>query len=250
MLNLYDSSDKWVHMSRIDLGSDLLNYIINEGFESGDRLPTINELKAQDKLGISTSKVREQLEVARVLGMVEVRSKIGTRLQEYSFTPPVRLSLLFAIAQNPQNFEHFSDVRNHIETAFWHEACETLTDDDRALMQDCVLKAREKLNAKWINIPHEEHRRFHLTMFLRLNNPFVVGLLEAYWDAYDAVKLNHFADYDYLQAVWDYHARIIDLICAGDYEAAKIAYIEHTQLIRHQPRMQNMKGDQSENSSK
>mgnify|MGYP001105883776 CR=1 FL=1 len=231
-------------MSLIDLGSDLLNYIIEEDFSPGDRLPTISDLKSEDKLGISTSKVREQLEVARALGLVEVRSKTGTRLQEYNFAPAVSLSLLFAIAQDPHNFELFSALRNHIETAFWHEACAMMTDDDKSTMQNCVSEARKKLNGKWINIPHAEHRKFHLTVFSRLNNPFVVGLLDAYWDAYDAVKLNHYADYAYLQSVWDYHAQIIDAICDGDYEGARTAFVEHTKLLRHQPRMQDMKGEE------
>lgn len=227
----------------IDLGSDLLNFIIDERFKVGDRLPTINELKADSRLGISTSKVREQLEVARMLGIVEVRSKTGTRLQEYSFTPAVRLSLLYAIAQNPHNFEFFSTLRNHLETAFWHEACALLTDADIAFMKSQVEAARNKLNATWIQIPHREHREFHLTVFKRLENPFVLGLLEAYWDAYDASRLNQYADYQYLQQVWDYHAQIVQHICDGDFEAAKTAFIEHTSLLRHQPRMQDIQGE-------
>lgn len=227
-------------MPEIDLGSDLLNYIIEQGFTSGDRLPAISDLKAEDNLGISTSKVREQLEVARALGLVDVRSRTGTHLREYSFAPAVRLSLLFAIAQDTGQFDLFSTLRNHIETAFWEEACESMLDEDKHLMHECVRQARAKLNDnQWIHIPHSEHRTFHLTMFRRLNNPFVVGLLEAYWDAYDAVKLNHYADYAYHQSVWDYHARIIESICAGDYETAKAAFIEHTQLLRHQPRLNN-----------
>jgi DNA-binding FadR family transcriptional regulator len=228
-------------MSSIDLGSDLLNYIAESDLQDGDRLPTISELQDENHLGISTSKVREQLEVARALGLVEVRSKTGTRLKTYSFTPAVRLSLLFALARDPACFELFSELRNHIEQAFWHEACSLLHDEDKVLMWDCVHAAREKLTSEWIRIPHSEHRTFHLTVFSRLENPFVIGLLEAYWDAYDAIQLNSYAEYDYLQAVWDYHERIIDSICVADYDTALAAFVEHTQLLRHQPKMRVMK---------
>src|SRR5262245_58204976 len=102
-------------MSSIDLGSEFLNYIIQQGFRPGDRLPSINELQAEEHLGISISKVREQLEVARALGLVEVRSKTGTRLKEYDFAPAVRLSLLFALATDLSYFDLFSQLRNHIE---------------------------------------------------------------------------------------------------------------------------------------
>jgi len=59
----------------------------------------------------------------------------------------------------------------------------------------------------------------------------VVGLLEAYWDAYEAVELNTYADYAYLQAVWRYHERIVDSLCAGDVAEGKRLLIEHMQLL-------------------
>lgn len=222
-------------MAHLDLGSDLLNYIITSGLQSGDRLPTISELQNDTHLGIGASKIREQLEVARALGLVEVRSKTGMRLRDYSFAPAVRLSLFYALAMDLGNFDLFQMLRNHIEIAFWHEACALLTDEDKAEMRRCIEEARAKLSSRWIHIPYREHRIFHLTVFKRLENPFVIGILEAYWDAYEAVEMNRYADYDYLQSVWDYHERILNEICAGRYDAAQAAFVEHIQLIRHQP---------------
>ncbi|MFN8375854.1 MAG: FCD domain-containing protein [Anaerolineae bacterium] len=227
-------------MSSIDLGSELLNYIVEQGFQPGDRLPSINELQDESNLGISISKVREQLEVARALGLVEVRSKTGTRLKVYDFAPAVRLSLMFALATDLSNFELFSQLRNHLEVAFWHEACASLQEEDKAFMRSCIQAARAKLNDRWIRIPNQEHRDFHLTVFKRLENPFVIGLLEAYWDAYNAAGLNQYAEYDYLQEVWDYHERILDAICASNIDAARDLFIEHTRLLNHQPRVQKM----------
>lgn len=224
----------------IDLGSDLLNFIIEQKFTPGDRLPSITELQDEGNLGISTSKVREQLEVARALGLVDVRSRTGTRLKEYNFAPAVRLSLYYALARDPRSFEAFSELRKHIEHAFWIEACETLRPEDHERMWVCVRRARELLSGQWIRIPNAEHRTFHLLVFERLENPFVTGLLEVYWDAYEAVQLNSYAEYSYLQQVWDYHEQILTLICLGDFEAARDAFMEHTQLLRHQPRMQDI----------
>ncbi len=232
-------------MSIIDLGSDLLNYIVQQGFQPGDRLPSISELRDPEHLNISTSKVREQLEVARALGLVEVRSKTGTRIQEYTFTPAVRLSLLYALATNLHLFEYFTELRIHLEVAFWEEACATLLPEDLETMRQCIDSARQKLNDHWIQLPHQEHRVFHLTVFKRLENPFVLGLLEAYWDAYEAVELNRYADYDYLQSVWRYHEQILEAIKNGDFAKAKDDFIEHTQLLRYQPRMKAIHEDHS-----
>lgn len=220
-------------MPPIDLDSDLLNYIAEQDLQPGDRLPTLSELQAPQHLNISVSKVREQLEVARALGLVEVRSKTGTRLKDYNFAPAVRLSLFYALSRDLHAFEQFSQLRNHVELAFWHEACATLTETVTSEMRNCVAIAREKLNSTHIRIPNEEHRIFHLTMFRHLDNPFVLGLLEAYWDAYAAVEVNRYADLYYHRAVWDYHERILSALEQRDFENAKDLFIEHTHLLRY-----------------
>lgn len=222
-------------MTQINLDSDLLDYIVDRGFQPGDRLPSISELQQEGHLGISASKIREQLEVARALGLVEVRSKTGMRLKPYAFAPAVRLSLFFALATDQHNFELFTVLRNHIEVAFWHEACAVLTDEDKLKMRACIEEARAQLEN--LRIPNAEHRTFHLTLFRRLENPFVLGLLEAYWDAYNAVEVSRYADYEYLQSVWNYHERILDAICAGDFDAGQAAFVEHTHLLRYQPKL-------------
>jgi DNA-binding FadR family transcriptional regulator len=231
-------------MPHIDLDSDLLNYLASGDYEPGDRLPTISELKGEDHLNISVSKIREQLEVARAMGLVEVRSKTGMRLKPFQFAPAVRMSLLYALACDVNHFEMFSSLRTHVETAYWNEACESLTDEDKHTMRRHIEQARSKLSdKKWIQIPHLEHRAFHLTVFKQLDNPFVTGILEAYWDAYEAVELNRYADYAYHQQVWDYHERILDGICQADYAGACELFIEHTQLLRVQPRLRGFQGE-------
>ena len=58
------------------------------------------------------------------------------------------------------------------------------------------------------------------------------GLLEAYWDAYEAVELNTYADLSYLEEVWDYHARIVDAVCEGKYSEGKRLLEDHMELIK------------------
>ena len=221
-------------MSEINLGSDFLNFIIRQGFQPGDRLPSIQELTDAAHLDMSANKVREQLEVARMMGWVEVRSKRGTRVKEYAFTPAVRLSALYALACG-ERFESFASLRNHVEAAYWNEACALLTVADLETMQGCIDSANQKLDSPPIHIPNPEHRLFHLTVFTRLENPFVLGILEAYWDLYEAVGVNRYMDYSYLRQVWDYHSRILRLIRSGDFDCARTAFIEHTSLLRYEP---------------
>lgn len=214
-------------LSRIE--SDFLRYLLEQPYEPGKRLPSLQELSAE--IGISVGKLREQLEVARAMGLVEARPRRGIIRTEYDFFPAVRLSLLAALAIDPQHFEAFSSLRIHLETAYWDEAVALLTDDDKQALRQLVAEAKAKLNQSRIQIPFMEHRNLHLAIYRRLNNPFVVGLLEAYWDAYEAVELNTYADYHYLTEVWAYHERIVDAICADDAALGKRLLIEHMRLL-------------------
>ena len=213
------------------LDSALLRYIVANGFKPGDRLPCLDDLSTE--LKISVGKLREQLEVARSLGLVDVRTRSGIRLEEYSFLPAVRFSVLYALALEPAQFDAFNILRNRVEAAFWYDAVTRLTPEDHAHLRDLLGKAWAKLNGHPIRIPHVEHRDLHLTIFGRLQNPFVKGLLEAYWEAYEAVGLSVFSDYTYLREVWTYHEKIVDAIEAGQYEDGYRFLVQHTALLRN-----------------
>ncbi len=214
--------------------SEFLRYLAaHEEVENG--LPTLNELSAE--LGISVASLREQLEVARALGLVEVKpGRGGTRRRSYSFTPAIRQSLGYALVLNEEHFRKYAELRKHIEAAYWHEAVEKLTGEDKNELQTIVARAWEKLRRTPIQVPHEEHRNLHLLIYSRLENPFVTGILEAYWEAYEAVGLNVFAGgYDYLQGVWQYHQIMVESISSGDHKAGYEALVAHTDLLYHRP---------------
>lgn len=221
-------------MTSLNLGSDFLNFIVHKGYQPGDLLPSIQELTNGAHLDMSANKVREQLEVARAMGWVEVRSKRGTLVKEYAFTPAVRLSALYALACG-ERFESFASLRNHVESAYWNEACALLRVEDLDIMQGCIDEANQKLDSPPIHIPNPEHRRFHMTVFKHLDNTFVLGILEAYWDLYEEVGINRYMDYSYLRQVWDYHSKILEHIKAGHFGYARMAFEEHTRLLRHEP---------------
>lgn len=212
-----------------NIESDFLRYLVMHGCQPGARLPSLSEISSE--IGISVGKLREQLEVARVLGLIEASPRRGISCREYSFQPAVNLGLMMALAINPNQFAAFGTLRAHMETAFWDEAVTLLQPEDKQYLRELVAVAQAKLRQERIQIPHQEHRELHLTIFRRLNNPFVTGLLEAYWDAYEAVELNTYADYLYLQAVWDYHERIVDALWRGDHEEGKALLIQHMNLL-------------------
>jgi DNA-binding FadR family transcriptional regulator len=213
--------------------SEFLRYLATHP-EADSRLPALKGLSRD--LGISLAALREQLEVARALGLVEVRPRTGTRRLPFSFTPAVRQSLRYSLSLDDGHYQKFAELRNHLETAYWNEAVCKLNESDKTELKALILRARSKLAATPPLVPHEEHRKLHLLIYSRLDNPFVTGILEAYWDAYEAVGLNLYAGgMDYLNEVWGYHAEMVECICTGNYDAGREVLVRHVELLAHRP---------------
>ena len=215
--------------------SEFLHYLAQAGLPAGERLPPLPEMAR--KLGVSVGKLREQLEVARALGLVEVRPKTGIRALPFSAFPGLWVSLRYALSSDPAAFEQFEALRHHVEASFFHEAVLLLQPSDLRHLERLVSKAWERLRGEPIQIPHAEHRELHLAIYSRLNNPFVHGILEAYWEAYETAGLNVYSDYAYLHEVWTYHERVVTGIANGNYDNAYSALVEHTGLVRNRPRL-------------
>jgi DNA-binding FadR family transcriptional regulator len=211
-----------------------MRYLARHEQTEAQGLPALSELSRE--LGVSVASLREQLEVARALGLVDVRPRLGIRRLPYTFRPAVRQSLAYAVLVDEGQFEKYSELRNHVETAYWDEAVRRLTDEDKGELRALIMRALDKLKRIPIQVPHEEHRSIHLLIYRRLENPFVTGILEAYWDAYEGVGLNVYAgSYEYLQKVWGYHQAMVEAICNGDYQAGREALITHIGLLNQRP---------------
>ncbi len=220
-----------------NLDSDFLKYLIDNHVEPGDRVPTLNEISAE--LGLSVGKLREQLEVARALGFVSVRTRKGIRREPFNFKPSVLIGLLFSLGTGETQFKQFSQLRQAVEKSMWHEAVTYLTAQDKQDLRKIVDSAWQKLRCHPVHVPNGEHRQFHLKIFSRLENPFVLGLLEAYWDAYEASELTRFVTYQYWLDVWTYHERIVDALEVDDFDEGLKRLTEHFSLLPTVPVLEN-----------
>jgi DNA-binding FadR family transcriptional regulator len=216
--------------NRVEQPYELLGYLADLPPDKGERLPPIQDLARE--LAISPAKLREQLEVAKALGLVDVRPKTGIRRVDFSFRSALRSGLRYALAVSPACFEHLGELRNQIEVAFWYPAVRRLLDDDKRQLEQLIDQAWQKLRGTPVQIPHFEHRELHLAIYSRLENPFVRGLLESYWDAYEAVGLNVYTDLSYLQMVWTYHEDMVRAITSGDFDAGYRIIVEHAGLLQ------------------
>lgn len=196
------------------LDSTFLRYLVDSQVAPGERLPTLSQIGKE--LGVSVGKLREQLEIARSLGLVSVRPRVGIVREPFDFAQAVLVSVLFGLGTGAAQFQQFSDLRQAIEIAFWGEAVAELTVGDKQTLAQIIDQAWAKLRGEPIHVPNEEHRRLHLTIFSRLENPFVQGMLAAYWDAYEASELTRFSPYEYWLTVWQHHEQIVEAIVQDD----------------------------------
>jgi DNA-binding FadR family transcriptional regulator len=217
----------------VELNSEFLEYLASCPGEVDEKLPAMNELA--EMLGMSISKLREQIEVARTLGWVEVRPRRGIETRSFSPAQALSISMRFALARDRDYFDQIEELREVIEASYWYRAVEALTDEDKDHLKNLMDRAWTMLKGDPVQIPHSEHRELHLNIFSRLENEFVKGFLLAYWDAYESVGLNVFADYPYLEAVWEHHQMMVDAICGGDPDDGYHALVDHFGILHRRP---------------
>lgn len=218
-----------MQLTRLD--SEFLRYLIDKA--PGERLPTLNQIG--DDMGVSVGKLREQLEVARALGLVSVRPRLGVQREKFDFAQVLLHGIFFSLAAGEATFEQLAQVRRVLELGFWDEAVAQLTPGDIARLEGLVARAWDKLRGEPIHVPTAEHRALHMTIFGRLQNPFVIGLLETYWDAYEASEMTRFTQYAYWVSVWEYHEQIVAALRAQAYAHGRQLLQEHFALLRTAP---------------
>jgi GntR family transcriptional repressor for pyruvate dehydrogenase complex len=212
----------------------IFKYIIEEGCiarEQGKelKLPPMDELA--EELGVSRGKLREELIAIQAYGIAEMRPGDGTYVRPFDFYTATRTLALYAIECDRKHFDQLYEVRIQLEFAFWERAARNLTQEDTARLQRIIERAEKKLHGIPVEIPHDEHREFHTIIFSRLENKFALGILKAYWDAYEAVGLHRYFELSYYESMWDSHRKMVEAIVEGRYEDGKEILAHHFTLL-------------------
>lgn len=209
--------------------SEFINYIVSCHLDGISEIPSLSQLSKE--LGISVSSIREQMEVARSLGLIDVKTRTGIKILDFNFSHSIFQAVDYSIKIKPQNFLHFSDLRRHIEASYWFEAANKLTNRDIQKLRVIVNDALKKLSNDPPFSPQNEHKDFHTSIFKRLNNPYVMGILEAYWQLYESVGLSYYTDRNYLTQVWQSHQQIVEALEVNDLNTGYQVLLSHMDLL-------------------
>ncbi len=105
--------------------SPFMKYLASMPADTACRLPPLTQLSKQ--LNISVASLREQMEVARIMGLIEVHPRTGIQKVKFSFTHTVVMRLMYGNEAGEESFQQISDLRKHVEAAYWQEAASQLT---------------------------------------------------------------------------------------------------------------------------
>jgi len=214
--------------------SDFLQYLAKLSGSGICRLPSLSELSKE--LKISVASLREQLEIARVLGFVEVKPKTGIKWLPYNFAPSILVSSAYAIEISPVYFDQYRDMRNHLEAVYFYEAVALLNPDDIQQLFKIIREAEKKIDGLPPKSPNIEHREWHSVLFSHIENVFVKGFLTVYWEIYQHQDYAFVSDSVYLRRVWSYHKKITEQILSSDFSNAYQSFLEHKDLIKLSPK--------------
>jgi DNA-binding FadR family transcriptional regulator len=212
-----------------DNQSKLLQFITQRIKEGRDDLPPIQELSEQLEMSVPT--LREQIEALKMLGLLDARPRHGLHIREIDISTGLRQATIIAASIDMKYFYQFSDLRDRIEQAWFISATEKLEQADVDQLEQYVINANAKLHGNPIQIPHREHKELHLSIYKKLDNLFVTGILNTYWTLYEAVGLNLYTDLNYQNKVWEYHNNIVEAIKRKDYQKGLLLLNEHMKLL-------------------
>lgn len=207
----------------------LLQFIIRRIKEGRDDLPPIQELS--ELLEMSVPTLREQLEALKMLGLLDARPRHGLHIREIDGSAGLQQMALITVSLDMKYFYQFSELRERTEQAWFMNAVERLEKDDVEQLEQYVTNALAKLHGNPIQIPYREHKELHLSIYQRLDNVFVMSILNTYWTLYEAVGMNLYTDLEYQTIVWKYHSDIIDAIKKKNYQNGLMLLSSHFQLL-------------------
>lgn len=198
------------------------DYIFENNLQSGDPLPSENELAEQ--LGVSRNSVREAVKALVSLGVVDSRRGLGLFVQSFSLNPLLD-SLPYALMSDLRALEELLDMRRILEVAMIGEAIESFSEAD--------IKHFDELLAQMHSYAQQgqpclrEDREFHQRLFINLGNQVLLKLLDIFWIVFR--KAAQHADVIDTKPMSTYldHVAIVDAIKAKDVAAARAALELH-----------------------
>jgi len=195
-------------VERPQLLTDVVYDRLREGIVVGDLKlgEQVSEAQLAQRMGISKTPVREALVRLKVEGLVEIVPQRGT----------------FVFKLTPEQVGQLCRYRAMVETAALREAASTQPQELVARLKGHVAEMAQQEKARDLNRLSRIDMNFHFEFLACCSNPYLRAAYELI--RYQLIALRHRAPIDNMV---DSHQILIDLLEAGDIDAAARQLHEH-----------------------
>lgn len=204
----------------------LVAFIRNERYESGDRLPSIRRLSQVLKAGRNV--VRDGLVEAQSLGLVKIEPRQGVFVQGQDLSgPATRIGRVLerTLQNEEQNLFHLIDARLTVETQVAAEAARTRRPEDLLPLRQALEAVIAAGDDRVAYI--EADQQFHLTISRIAGNRVLSTFLEIVWGLIGPAKSNVLLSSPSRQLSDREHREIFECIVHGDGEGARTKMDAH-----------------------
>ncbi len=206
----------------LEVQGAIRDYIERHRLRPNDPLPSEGELARA--LEVSRSSVREAVKSLESMGILETRRGSGVFVRAFSFEPLLN-NLPYGLMEGAGALADLLEVRRILELSMIATAIERL-DAEQALALDETLEGMRSKAAQGESFP-EEDRQFHRTLFQKVDNTILLGLIDVFWlAASKASQHQNLADPQPMSTYRD-HVAIVEAVKARRVDGARVALDRH-----------------------
>ena len=206
----------------------IVSLISNGQLKPGDKIPSEREMASE--LGISRQSIREALNRAEVMGLIEVRQGEGSFILS-SVREPLKPPLTVIIEKEADKIFEFLEIRKLIEGWCAEKAALEATGEELDDMKEILDKMKQVVSKdkQWEALD----LKLHLSIAKAAHNVIAIHIM-------DALKVNFSLFFKFtksmpsserLDVLWQHHYEIIDALSRKDPKLAKQKVFDHLNFI-------------------
>ncbi|WP_040779052.1 FadR/GntR family transcriptional regulator [Calidithermus timidus] len=203
------------------------SYIEQHRLEPGAPLPS--EAMLAQELGTSRASLREGIKSLEALGIVEVRRGEGLFVKAFSFDS-IFNNLPYSFAVDGRSLRELTQVRSALEEGLMWMVAECVDEGTIQRLEKIVHEMGVRANQGESFEAHD--RTFHRELYAPLGNPFVVRLVDLFWEIFHRLHGEETLKKKALLRSVMEHRAIVETLKQRDGWAAAVAMRQHFADIR------------------
>lgn len=205
------------------VASEILEWVKENGLQTGDRLPPERELAT--RLGVSRATISQALVAMEVIGVVAVRHGDGAILVD----SPGSSRVIDALRRHAQRIPEVIEAREAMETKLAALAAQRRTDEDMQEIDAALAGMEREIGEGDRGVKGDE--RFHAAVTAAGHSPLLATLMAEISELIKETRIESLSQPGRPTSSLEGHRRIAEAIRAQDPEAAAAAMRDHISMV-------------------